>query len=162
MNTTTTKAFFIFMIFAECDWAIDATNSVDNVGSGHYRDGSSELVMADRTNTTSMEMKRGPVCQLIRQPDSLDPNMVHLYLTPPKITQNYKSGKIRLYLTTSMGTLNVPLALDMLKDGQLYVRFYLKRLEQDLYYINVEDEQEPENLLLYSGRLVGVPLNMKP
>lgn len=110
----------------------------------------------------SMVMKRGPACQITRQADQIDDNMVHLYLTPPKATHNYRPGKIGLYLTTSLGTINVPLALNRLKDGRLYVRFYVKRLEQDLYYINVVDEQEPENLLLFSGGLAGVPMNKTP
>ena len=120
------------------------------------------LTMAHCAMAMSMAMKRGPACQIIRQVDQLDENMVHLYLTPPKTTQSYRPGKIRLYLTTSLGTINVPLALDRLKDGRLHVRFYVKRLEQDLYYINVVDEQAPEELVLYSGGLAAVPMNKIP
>ena len=116
-----------------------------------------------RAMATSMAMKRGPSCQIVRQADRHDDdNIVHLFLMPPKATQNYKPGKITLYLTTSLGTINVPLALERQTDGRLYVRFYVKRIEQELYYLNVVDEQEPERLWLYGGKLSGIQMNRTP
>jgi len=121
------------------------------------------LSVMPRAMATSMAMKRGPSCQIVRQADRHDDdNIVHLFLMPPKATQNYKPGKITLYLTTSLGTINVPLALERQTDGRLYVRFYVKRIEQELYYLNVVDEQEPERLWLYGGKLSGIQMNRTP
>ena len=120
------------------------------------------ITLAVTCPATSPEMKRGPQCRVERAADEIDQQFVHLYLTPPAADRTYTPGHIRMFLARSWPELNVPLELDRLKDGRLHTKIYIHSTEDKWYTVNVIDEQKPEALLLFAGRISEIPIAGKP
>jgi len=111
------------------------------------------------TSATTTEMKRGPQCQVEKEVDSRLGHLFQIYVTPPKASDSYSPGHVRVYLERRFPEhLYVPLDCDKLPDGRLHVQIAVQPEKVDVYYVNVLDDQKPEMLLLFSQKLSDIPM----